>query len=68
VTFYIGRVAHQNVLAHPLGLSCEAGFCAAIEKVKNDLTCETHLKFYFASLLSTQLIILRCQNSIANTT
>ncbi len=49
-------------------VSCGAGFCAAAEKVKTDLACETHLKFHFASLLSTQLIISRCQNSTANTT
>jgi len=48
--------------------SCGAGFCAAAGKVKNDLACETRLKFHFAGLLSTQLMILRCQNSTANTT
>jgi hypothetical protein len=47
---------------------CGAGFCAAAGKVKNDLICETHLKFYFANLLLTQLIILQYQNSTANTT
>ncbi len=49
-------------------VSCEAGFCAAAGQVKNDLACETHLKFHFAGLSSTQLMVLRCQNSIANTT
>jgi len=49
-------------------LSCKAGFLAAAGKVKNNLACETYLKFHFADLSSTQLMVSRCQNSTANTT
>jgi hypothetical protein len=63
------RLITQTISDERDGLvSCGAGFCAAAGKVKNDLACETHLKFHFASLSLTQLIILRCQNSTANTT
>jgi len=49
-------------------LSCQAGFCAASEKVIVHLTRENTSKFFFADLPSTQLIMVQRQNFNSNTT
>jgi len=49
-------------------ISCQADFYVASEKVIVYLTRENTLKFFFASLLSTQLIIIQRQNFNNNIT